>query len=101
MAAASEAAYVRGRDDIFEYLTKTLKERIMIFDGAMGTMIQVRGGARATCASCRLRKMAPLRKALAPTRLARRSTSCRRQTTAGSGLRITTWILREITISCR
>jgi hypothetical protein len=39
MAASMD--YVRGESDIFEYLTKTLKDRIMIIDGAMGTMIQV------------------------------------------------------------
>lgn len=39
--AAATSTYVRGESDIFEYLTSTLKERIMIIDGAMGTMIQV------------------------------------------------------------
>ena len=34
------ARYVRGESDIFEYLHSVLKERIMILDGAMGTMIQ-------------------------------------------------------------
>lgn len=29
-----------GKVDTFEYLEKTLKERIMFLDGAMGTMVQ-------------------------------------------------------------
>ena len=32
--------YVRGETDIFAYLTSVLQKRIMILDGAMGTMIQ-------------------------------------------------------------
>ena len=34
------AKFVRGETDIFEYLHGVLKDRIMILDGAMGTMIQ-------------------------------------------------------------
>lgn len=32
--------YVRGESDIFSYLNATLKQRIMMMDGAMGTVIQ-------------------------------------------------------------
>ena len=40
--AASEFQfpYVRGESDIFSYLNATLKQRIMMMDGAMGTVIQ-------------------------------------------------------------
>jgi hypothetical protein len=34
------ARYVRGESDIFAYLHSVLAKRIMILDGAMGTMIQ-------------------------------------------------------------
>jgi len=37
---ALPAAYVRGKTDIYEYLHSVLEKRIMILDGAMGTMIQ-------------------------------------------------------------
>ena len=40
--AAGAAEYVRGETDIFEYLNSQLKKRILILDGAMGTMIQKR-----------------------------------------------------------
>ncbi|KAA0158901.1 hypothetical protein FNF28_06041 [Cafeteria roenbergensis] len=33
--------FVRGETDLFDYLNHMLKKRIMIIDGAMGTMIQV------------------------------------------------------------
>ena len=36
----SEDVYVRGETDIFDYLNAQLKKRILILDGAMGTMIQ-------------------------------------------------------------
>ena len=36
----NEDIYVRGESDIFEYLNAQLKKRILILDGAMGTMIQ-------------------------------------------------------------
>jgi hypothetical protein len=36
----TEDIYVRGESDIFEYLNAQLKKRILILDGAMGTMIQ-------------------------------------------------------------
>ncbi|KAA0150236.1 hypothetical protein FNF28_07279 [Cafeteria roenbergensis] len=49
MAAAAEGAaagapmeFVRGETDLFDYLNHMLKKRIMIIDGAMGTMIQKR-----------------------------------------------------------
>ena len=32
--------FTKGKHDIFSYLNKTLEKRIMILDGAMGTMIQ-------------------------------------------------------------
>ena len=34
--------FVRGQDDIFEYLTVLMQEKMLIFDGGMGTMIQLR-----------------------------------------------------------
>lgn len=34
--------YLKGEIDIFQYLRETLNTRIMYFDGAMGSMIQVR-----------------------------------------------------------
>lgn len=40
MSSNVDSVYVRGSSDIFEYLTTTLKTRIMMLDGAMGTMIQ-------------------------------------------------------------
>eukprot|EP00501_MAST-03F_sp_TOSAG23-6_P000521 GSMAST32.ASY1.ANO1.535.1 assembled CDS len=40
MSSNADSIYVRGSSDIFEYLTTTLKTRIMMLDGAMGTMIQ-------------------------------------------------------------
>lgn len=39
--------YERGKTDIFEYLNATLTRRVMVLDGAMGTLIQVRGDAPA------------------------------------------------------
>ena len=36
----SDDIYVRGETDIFDYLNAQLKKRILILDGAMGTMIQ-------------------------------------------------------------
>lgn len=42
-------AYVRGESDIFEYLRGELSRRIMIIDGAMGTMIQVGRGLVPLC----------------------------------------------------
>ena len=33
-------SYKRGESDIFAYLHETMQKRIMIIDGAMGTMIQ-------------------------------------------------------------
>jgi hypothetical protein len=43
--------YRRGETDLFAYLRRELTQRIMIIDGAMGTMIQVRGaGRRPRCA---------------------------------------------------
>jgi len=33
-------AYVRGETDLFEYLEKLMRSRIVVIDGAMGTMIQ-------------------------------------------------------------
>ncbi|RLN58999.1 hypothetical protein BBJ29_005476 [Phytophthora kernoviae] len=32
--------YIRGETDIFAYLTALMKQRVLIFDGGMGTMIQ-------------------------------------------------------------
>ena len=37
---APAKAYVRGQSDIFEYLHSVAAQRILILDGAMGTMIQ-------------------------------------------------------------
>ena len=37
---APGVTFTKGKHDIFSYLNKTLEKRIMILDGAMGTMIQ-------------------------------------------------------------
>ena len=39
-ATSGPMKFVRGETDIFEYLRSVLAQRIMILDGAMGTMIQ-------------------------------------------------------------
>ena len=99
--AASTTPYVRGETDIFEYLTKTLQERIMIIDGAMGTMIQV----STACSGPAL----PATHLVVIFRTIRghtlhpwlhRSTSSERQSTAGSASRITPWMLRETMTCC-
>ena len=32
--------FVRGRDSVLDYFNRLFRERIVIYDGAMGTMIQ-------------------------------------------------------------
>lgn len=41
-AMTSIPNYVRGETDVEEYLNAVLKERVMVLDGGMGTMVQVR-----------------------------------------------------------
>ena len=51
-----------GESDIFAYLNQELRRRIMVIDGAMGTMIQVRfQGARARTSSRRARATSLMR----------------------------------------
>ncbi len=47
--ALPNARYVRGESDIFAYLHSVLAKRIMILDGAMGTMIQTHKLGEAEC----------------------------------------------------
>ena len=41
-SSSAPAAFTRGSSDIFAYLNEQLAKRILILDGAMGTMIQKR-----------------------------------------------------------
>lgn len=43
-----------GKSDIYAYLNATLKQRIMVIDGAMGTMIQVHTNTHTTDAELQL-----------------------------------------------
>jgi methionine synthase I (cobalamin-dependent) len=40
-AASTTMEFIRGETDLEEYLSSVLRRRILVLDGAMGSMIQV------------------------------------------------------------